>query len=86
MVGRRGNRNPLKSNMTASITGADAAATQAAATSDAPILMTYKSTGKALQCSRATVRRLIEDGKLRTVTLSARAVRIVGDDVRALAA
>ena len=72
--------------MPASIPAAKTAAAPAAAPGDAPILMTYKSAGKALQCSRATVRRLIEGGKLRTVNLSARAVRIVGDDVRALAA
>ncbi|MBS0426374.1 MAG: excisionase family DNA-binding protein [Proteobacteria bacterium] len=70
--------------MHASIPAANTAAAQAAAPGAAPILMTYKSAGKALQCSRATVRRLIKGGKLRVIHLSARAVRIPAADVHAL--
>jgi excisionase family DNA binding protein len=37
-----------------------------------------------LGCGRSTVYRLIWDGKLRTVKLSARAVRVISADVDAL--
>lgn len=47
-------------------------------------LLTIKSTGEALDCGRSTVYRLINDGKLRTVKLSTRAVRVVSADVEAL--
>jgi predicted DNA-binding transcriptional regulator AlpA len=47
-------------------------------------LLTIKNTGIALDCSRSTVLRLIKDEKLRVVTLSSRAVRVVAADVDAL--
>lgn len=50
----------------------------------APIMETVASVGARLSCGRTTVYRLIQAGKLRTVKLSARAVRVVSADVEAL--
>jgi len=47
-------------------------------------LLTIKNTCIALDCSRSTALRMIAAGKLRTVTLSARAVRVIAADVDAL--
>lgn len=47
-------------------------------------LLTIKNTELALDCSRSTVLRMINDGKLRTVYLSPRAVRVLAADVDAL--
>lgn len=52
--------------------------------STARALLSVKNAGIALDCSRSTVLRMIASGKLRSVTLSARAVRIVAADVDAL--
>lgn len=49
-----------------------------------PIMETIASTGARLSVGRTTVNRLIKDGKLRTVTLSKRAVRVISADVDAL--
>lgn len=49
-----------------------------------PIMETIASTGIRLSVGRTTVNRLIKDGKLRTVTLSKRAVRVISADVDAL--
>lgn len=56
----------------------------AAASATARRLLTIRNTGIALDCSRSTVLRLIKDEKLRTVVLSARAVRVIATDVDAL--
>lgn len=45
---------------------------------------TIASVGARLSCGRTTVYRLIQGGKLRTVKLSTRAVRVVSADVDAL--
>lgn len=55
-----------------------------AATNTNRMLLSVKSAGAALDCSRSTILRMVASGKLRTVTLSARAVRIVAADVDAL--
>lgn len=62
------------------------AATPVAQAAARPILMTIANARIALDCSRSTVLRLVASGKLRSVTLSARAVRIVAADVDALIA
>lgn len=56
----------------------------AATHADSRRLMTIKRAGIALDCSRSTVLRMIASGKLRSVTLSARAVRVFAADVEAL--
>lgn len=49
-------------------------------------LLSIKSACVALDCSRSTILRMIARGELRTVTLSARAVRVIAADVDALLA
>ncbi|SFO84812.1 DNA binding domain-containing protein, excisionase family [Variovorax sp. OK605] len=61
-------------------------ASVAASTAERPRLLTIKRACAELDCSRSTALRMIAAGKLRTVTLSARAVRIVAADVDALIA
>ncbi|MGJ7570856.1 helix-turn-helix transcriptional regulator [Variovorax sp. RB2P76] len=58
----------------------------AAPTAERPRLLTIKRFCAEADCSRSTALRMIASGKLRTVTLSARAVRIVAADVDALLA
>lgn len=68
--------------MTAISTPAPAAAPTAAR----PRLLTIKRVCAELDCSRSTALRMIASGKLRTVVLSARAVRVIATDVDALLA